>query len=146
MAARRCKVCESAQRPEVDGAILAGKNFRALEREFGISRSTLWKHSRHFGPALERVAAKVGAAYGKRLQGYLAKLEEEMLCVVKAARLEGKHDAAVNAAKAGRELAETSRKLLPKMMQAKEKRKQATEMREVEITYEEARPHVAQTQ
>lgn len=132
----KCKICEHPQRARLDGALLLGKPFRVIAKEFGVARSTLHTHSKHIRGGIERAAARVTIAYSRKLCSYVNQLQDEMLKVCQSARVEGNLQAAIDAAKAGREIAETGRKLLLKT--PVEKAKGRPGVPEIVVEYEGA--------
>jgi hypothetical protein len=117
-----CRICADERRPAVDAALALGRSLRTVAQQFGLSRTLVHRHSRHISGVMERAAARVSADYAKSLRSYLGKLQEEMLTVARAARLAGAHETAIEAVRAGREIAETARKLLTRTPDARTKR------------------------
>ncbi len=53
MAGRPCTVCQHPQRAEIDKALVAGRPFLALAREYGLDRFALKRHKEaHLAPVL----------------------------------------------------------------------------------------------
>lgn len=44
---RACTICEHRRRREIDKAICRGTSLRIIERQFGVSRAALFRHSHH---------------------------------------------------------------------------------------------------
>ena len=51
---RPCSVCIRADLPWIDAAIRGEASLRQLERETGIPKSVLHRHSKHLGPEAKR--------------------------------------------------------------------------------------------
>jgi hypothetical protein len=139
-----CKVCADARRPQIDAALLL-RTLRDVEREFSLSRSTLAKHKKkHVRGALEAGIAKATAAYTRGLRKYLSQVQGEVLAVLTAARTKGDSATALEAAREARAIAETSRKLLARSVEAKPNGKSAANpLPEIEVTYQ-GTSHVAE--
>lgn len=107
-----CKICGREDRASIDGALLLGRPLRVIASEFGLSRSSLHRHTRHIAGTAERAVSRATAAYTRELHSCLRDARKQVLMILTSARLSGDGALALQAAAELREIAETTRKLL----------------------------------
>ncbi|MBF0154393.1 MAG: hypothetical protein HQL64_11695 [Magnetococcales bacterium] len=75
--ARPCSVCTHKARNAIDKGLVAGEPFRALERQFGVSRDALRRHKADHIPAVVAQAQQAAVvAQGDTLLDQLGQLQE----------------------------------------------------------------------
>jgi hypothetical protein len=112
---------------QIDGALLLGKPFRIIAKEFGVARSTLHKHSiKHVRGILERAVTRATAAYTRDLRSYMKRTQEAVLHILESAKADGDRELALRAAAEARANTECMRKLMVKAADPRGKEKQAT--------------------
>ncbi|MBF0627846.1 MAG: hypothetical protein HQL91_06460 [Magnetococcales bacterium] len=96
--ARPCSVCTHKARNAIDKGLVAGEPFRALERQFGVSRDALRRHKGEHIPAVIAQAQKaVEVARGDSLLEHLETLRKDANTIKKKAEEAKSYGAAIMA-------------------------------------------------
>ena len=106
---RRCKICRSPRRSELDAALLRGVAARALARQFGLTAMSLVRHKRKClqGALIEAAAAQSKICeYGLSLVDDLKQVAVDLRRIAIAAETRGHYSAAIGALKEQREILE----------------------------------------
>jgi transposase-like protein len=122
---RECRICGREDRAEIDAGLLLGRPLRAIASEFGVSRSSLHRHSRHVSGAVARAASRVSAAYTRDLRAWIRQAQEMVLGIMKEAKLRGDAQTALAAGREVRENAKVMARLILKTPDGKVKPKHA---------------------
>lgn len=113
MSGRPCASCSDPRRPEIDAAIVSGRSFRVIARQFApLSHDAIRRHRPHVGGALVRAAERKGERFEESLLTKVGRLEADARRLGERAEAEGDLRCALAAV---RELLDTV-KLLRELM------------------------------
>ncbi|MEO5328096.1 MAG: hypothetical protein H7829_07605 [Magnetococcus sp. THC-1_WYH] len=94
--ARPCSVCAHKRRADIDQALVAGETFRALSRQYTLSKDALRRHKQeHLPKAMAEAQKAVDVAYGDNLLDYLGTLRKEAHEIKNKAEKKGNFTAAL---------------------------------------------------
>jgi hypothetical protein len=71
--ARTCTICRSADRLEIEKALIVGVPYRSVARQFGAGASAVLRHKAHVGPRLARARASQDAATDRAARAEVAR-------------------------------------------------------------------------
>src|SRR5262245_39528332 len=74
--ARRCSICASPQRLEIDALLVSNGTLRSIAGRFGTGKSALDRHRPHIAPAVAKAQEAAEVADAGRLLDKLVRLEK----------------------------------------------------------------------
>src|SRR5690242_3981483 len=87
---RRCTVCATDARAEIDSQLVSGRAYRDIAGQFGVSRSALVRHKAdHVSAGLFKAQESAGVAESVDLLAQLRSLRDGALAVLDQARRAG---------------------------------------------------------
>ena len=86
----RCSICSHDDRESIDEAIVAGRTYRDIARQWDVSKDAVARHKSHVSHALSRVVAQREEAGARSALDRLEDLHARATTFLDAAEAEGK--------------------------------------------------------
>ena len=116
---RRCTICTHKSRAKIDKVLVARQAFRAIARQYGVSKDALIRHhDDHLPAALVKAQAATEAAQADALLAQVVDLRDKALGILSKAEVSDDLRAAVSAIREARGCVELLAKLAGQLKDA----------------------------